>query len=259
MGHDPAGVLTRRAGPGRLMARTGPWAVAGALLVSATACAGDDDASSSATGATAGAPAATSAASPPLAGTTTPATSAPPATAPPATTTPATTLLTIPPRASFPDDVAAIEAVATTTFQYPGSPLTPEEAHCVADALVHVFGRSRVEEFGFGIGRWTLLGFAIALGPWDRADSEAVVDIFSVCSPNWELLGITSSTQGAEAISAASARCVADALPDDVARELFVDGLDRPPGLPEDELKAQARTFYEGCLTPGELAGLDFD
>jgi hypothetical protein len=219
--------------------------LAGALLLTATACAGDEAAP----------PAPTQGPS-----TSGPSTSGPSVTAVTVSAVTTTTLVAAPvtttvTRASFLDDAAAVEGIARTTFQYPGSPLTPEEAQCIGAGLVHVFGRSRVEQLGFGIGRWTLLGFATALGPWDRADSEAVVDTFRVCTPNWELLAILSATQGAEAISITSARCVAAARPDDEARELFVQGLVRAPGRPEQELRA--RELYAPCLTPAEMAAVD--
>lgn len=229
--------------------RVGRWALAGALLVGAAACSDDDDDHAEISAPTTQAPTVT----------TTAATAVPSVATTTATVDATTTVTaTIPARASFPDDAGAIEGIAATTFQYPGAPVTAEEAHCISDGLVHVFGRTRVEELGFGIGPWTLLGFALALGPWDRADSEAVVDTFRVCSPHWELLAIMSSTQGADMISIESARCVADALPDDQARELFVNGLVRPPGLAEDELRAQAAALYRSCLTPAEFAGMDF-
>ena len=70
--------------------------------------------------------------------------------------------------------------------------VTVGEAQCIADGLLAEFGRPRLQELGFGVGPWHLLGYSLSLGPFDRSDSEHIVDTFRRCSPTWERLMITS-------------------------------------------------------------------
>ena len=127
--------------------------------------------------------------------------------------------------------------------------------------MIEAFGQQRLEQLGFGTSPWHLLGYALALGPWDRTDAEVVVDTFRGCAPTWEQLMITSVTEGTEQISESSAACVADALPDDEAWELFVTELDRPydDGDGDTSHLQRAVDLYRQCLTPEELDRLDFD
>jgi hypothetical protein len=229
----------------------GRMAVAGAVLVLAAACSDDQR----------GAPAVdppdpspSLATSSPAESTMTMATNAPTTsttTVPPS----ATTVTTAPPRVSFPDDLSAIAGIAAT-FTYAGSPIGAADAQCIGDGLVHVFGRAKVEQLGFGIGRWTLLGFSIALGPWNRPDSTAVVDTFRVCTPDWELLMITSVTSAAEHLDALASSCVADALDDAGARDVFITLLDRPDDGTLAPAVAQLEQAYAACLTPAQLTSL---
>jgi hypothetical protein len=240
------------------MRTPGRVAVAGAVLMLAAAC--SDDGRS-------GAPPVTpTTTSPPVGSadalgahleTTTSTTAAPTITSVPAT---AATTATIPattasPRVSFPDDLSAIAGIAAT-FTSPGSPIGPDVARCIGDGLVHVFGRPRVEQLGFGIGRWTLLGFSIALGPWNRPDSTAVVDTFRVCTPDWELLMITSATSTAEHIDALAGRCVAGALDDTRGRDVFITLLDHPDDGTLAPAVDDLERAYAACLTPEQLSSL---
>ncbi len=168
------------------------------------------------------------------------------------TTVPATTA---PPRVSFPNDLSAIAGIAAT-FTYPGSPVGADVAQCIGDGLVHVFGRSKVEQLGFGIGRWTLLGFAIALGPWNEPDSTAVVDTFRVCTPDWEQLMVTTATSEAEHLDVEAVRCIAGALDDGRAREVFITLLDRPDDGRLAPALADLEQAYAGCITPAQLTSL---
>ena len=159
------------------------------------------------------------------------------------------------PRVSFPDDLSAIAGIADT-FTYPGSPIGADVAQCIGDGLVHVFGRAKIAQLGFGIGRWTLLGFSIALGPWNRADSTAVVDTFRVCTPDWELLMVTSATSTAEQLDAGATRCVAKILDDARARDVFITLLDRPDDGTLAPAVADLSQAYAACLTPEQLTSL---
>jgi hypothetical protein len=235
------------------MRAAGHWAVAGALVLLTSACS-DDDVTGAPTAAT-GSSVETTATAP--VSTMVRTTAATITTTVPTTTVPTTTMPTSP-RASFPDDAAAIDGVAAG-FTYAGSPVSADVAHCIGDGLVHVFGHSRVEQLGFGIGGWTLIGFSVALGPWNRPDSTAVVDTFRVCSPDWEALMITSAASGAERLSATSTQCVAAALPDDRSRELFITLLDRPVGPELPAALAELSDAYASCLSPAELTTLDWD
>ena len=153
----------------------------------------------------------------------------------------------------------------TTSARSPASPpRSPTPAHrsdadvaqCIGDGLVHVFGRSKVEQLGFGIGRWTLLGFSIALGPWNRPDSTAVVDTFRVCTPDWELLMVTTATSAAEHLDANASRCVAGTLDDTRARDVFITLLDRPDDGTLAAALADLEQAYAACLTPAQLTSL---
>ncbi len=239
------------------MPHAGRWAAAGLLVLLATACRNDDDGAATGDVTSTTAPATTSltttsATDATVDATTTTTTSTAAIPIPiPIPTTPAT-------RASFPDDAAAVDGVAAG-FLSPGSPLTPDAAHCIGDGLVHVFGRDKVEQLGFGIGRWTLLGFSLALGPWNPGDSAAVVDTFRVCSPAWKLLMVDSATSGADRLDEVAQRCVADAIADDRAHDLFVTLLDRPSDPHLETALAELQAAYSSCLTPAQLATLDWD
>jgi hypothetical protein len=108
-----------------------------------------------------------------------------------------------------------------------------------------------------------LLGYGIGL-PIEAADAEAIVAVFEQCTPNWELLMITSITEGADQISRDSADCVAETLDNDVARNIFVSELardDQQPNAPPDALDYLATMIdaMESCLTTTELNALDFN
>jgi hypothetical protein len=226
-------------------------AVAGAVVALVAACSPDDD-GDAAGAARARAPSAVPTTAPtiPAATTTSPA----PATTSPATTSPATTVAAAT-RASFPDDLSAIAGIAAT-FTYAGSPVGPGVAQCIGDGLVHVFGRPKVEELGFGIGRWTLVGFSVALGPWNRPDSTAVIDTFRVCTPDWELLMVTTATSGADRLDAATSQCVASTLDDSRSRDVFITLLDRPDDGTLPAALADLKVGYSACLTTSQLAAL---
>jgi hypothetical protein len=182
-----------------------------------------------------------------------------------------TTLAT--PRADFPDDASLAAAIAESfyTDEVPALPdgtastwrpvVTASDAACIADGLIDTFGRQRLQELGFATGPWHLLGYALGLGPFDRFDAERIVDTFRSCASTWELLMILSATQGTDLISDESAACVSDAMPDDEARELFITELDRPYDDGDGDLSHLERLagYYEECLTPEELARLDWN
>ena len=164
------------------------------------------------------------------------------------------------PRADFPDDESLHTAIVDN-FTVPRPLVTTGEAQCIADGLIAEFGRQRLQELGFGTAPWHLLGYALSLGPFDRSDSELIVDTFRRCSTTWERLMITSVTEGTDQISDESAACVADVVPDDEARDLFVLELDRPYDDGDGDLSHLARLVetYQRCLTPEEFDRLDFD
>jgi hypothetical protein len=236
------------------MRSAGRVAVAGAVLILAAACSDDGRGAptEAAPGPTTVAPVNSGDALLAGAGSTTGTTATAPATTTPTTTMPATTA---PPRVSFPDDPSAIAGIATT-FTYPGSPIGPDAAQCIGDGLVHVFGRSKVEQLGFGVGRWTLVGYSIALGPWNRPDSTAVVDTFRVCTPDWELLMVTSATSAAEHLDALASRCVAGALDDTRGRDVFITLLDHPDDGTLAPAVGELGQAYAACLTPAQLTSL---
>ena len=150
-----------------------------------------------------------------------------------------------------------------------GPLLAADEAMCIAEGLIDRLGASRVRQMGLGTYAWDLLG--LGLGgmrgpePITAEDAEAVADTVQRCAETWELLVILSVTQGASAISEASAACTRDALSDEDARTILVDELDRPY---DDPSQRDADPFgvkiqplidaYDECLTPEERDRLDF-
>jgi hypothetical protein len=167
-----------------------------------------------------------------------------------------------------PEDAELASEVAGsffTTTTFPGFPwrpsVTDDDADCIGAGLVSALGAARVREARLHNASWHTLGIAL-FANFDRAEAEQIVDVFSSCSDTWELLMITSTTQGTELIGDESARCTADKLPDDVARAIFVTDLDRAydeqptPDLSHlDPLIAA----MEQCLTPDELDRLDWN
>jgi hypothetical protein len=138
------------------------------------------------------------------------------------------------------------------------------EATCIGDELVQAMGAPRIRELSFGAFPFHLLGYGLSF-PIDLDDANVIVEVLRGCSPSWEMLMITSVTQGAEYISENSARCVQGALDDEAAAEIFAIELARPY---DDESSAgnsdlshlgpMVEAFVE-CLTPQELNALDFD
>ena len=126
-----------------------------------------------------------------------------------------------------------------------------------------MLGEERVRQIGFGVFPWSLLGYGLSL-PIETADAEAIVAVFAQCTPNWELMMITSITSGAEQISRDSADCVAEMLDDDVSRTIFVSELardDQQPNAPPDALQylTTMTDAMKSCLTPTEFNALDFN
>ena len=140
--------------------------------------------------------------------------------------------------------------------------IAPDEVECIADGLLESVGEERLRAIGFGAYPWSLLGYGLGL-PIDRTDAEPMVETFMSCAPRWELLIITSITQGAENISESSAECTAAALDDDFAAEVFVDelareDLDAAPGTADLSYLGDVQAAMEGCLTPTEMNSIDF-
>jgi hypothetical protein len=235
------------------MRAAGRVAVAGAVVLLAAACT-EDDGHDAASAARPSVPVTVAAAATSIPAPSTTAPTAPPATQTTASpTSPATTVAAT--RADYPDDLSAIAGIADT-FTYAGSPVGADVAQCIGDGLVHVFGRSKVEQLGFGIGRWTLVGFSVALGPWNRPDSTAVVDTFRVCTPDWEQLMVTTAASGADHLDALASHCVADALDDSRSRDIFITLLDRPDDGTVAPAIADLDAAYSACLSPALLSTL---
>jgi hypothetical protein len=143
--------------------------------------------------------------------------------------------------------------------------MTESEAACIGDGLVRALGAARVRELPFGRYPWHTLGFALT-ATVDRSEAEQIVDTFAACSPSWELLLITSATQGSEQISDESARCASEQLADEDARVAFVAELDRAyddaaTGVQAPDLSHldPLLAALEACLTAEELDGLDWN
>jgi hypothetical protein len=172
---------------------------------------------------------------------------------------------------TMPSDDEGLRATVADAFFPPMPPpepwrtwVTESEADCIATGVIDRLGADRVREIRFGLFPWSLLGYGLSL-PIDVEDAEPIVETFVECTPSWELLAITSATQGTEYISESSTRCVADALDDTIAREVFVIELARPyddPGADDpgnlDHLE-EIVAAYEQCLTEQELRAIDWD
>ncbi len=125
-------------------------------------------------------------------------------------------------------------------------------------------GGDRLRELRFGAFPFTLLGYGLSL-PIELDEATMIAAAMRSCSPSWELLMITSATQGTDRISDASASCVQSALDDDVAAEIFAIELARPyddaPGAGGPDLSHLDPMIaaFEACLTPQELNAIDWD
>jgi len=144
------------------------------------------------------------------------------------------------------------------------SRVTEAEAACIADHLVQTVGADRLRELRFGVSPFTLLGYGLTL-PIELDDATAITGVLRSCSPSWELLMITSATEGTDEISDASASCVQSALDDDVAAEIFAIELARPyddapsAGGPDLSHLEPMIAAFDACLTPQELNAIDWD
>ena len=143
--------------------------------------------------------------------------------------------------------------------------LAADDSRCIARGLVDALGEARARQLGF-TGPWNLLLFALRNPTIERAESEKIVDVFVDCSDHWELLLVTSVTEGASGISDESAGCVVERLDDREAREILIGEIDRayddpsqPGATPYPELVAPLVDAMDACLTDTELAGVDWN
>ena len=148
--------------------------------------------------------------------------------------------------------------------------LPGEDSACIADRLVASLGAARVQEFGLGVGPWSVLGFGLGNNfggrQTSRAEAELVVEAFTACSDRWKLLLIRSVTEGADQIGDQSAACVDEKLDEDDAKEMLIGELDRGvrrsvaagrgvvPGPDRTPHRGDARVPH-----PGRARQLDFD
>lgn len=142
--------------------------------------------------------------------------------------------------------------------------VSKSEALCISEGLIDALGGDRLRELRVGVFPWSLLGYGLVL-PIELDDAQRMVETFRACSPDWELLMITTLTSGTEIMSERSARCVQLALDDDIAEEIFVIELARPyddePTAAGPDLShlESAIGILEECLTDQELNAIDFD
>ena len=138
------------------------------------------------------------------------------------------------------------------------------DAACIATGIIERLGAPRVDELHLGEAPFDLLGYALTL-PIDQPDARGMVDSLIDCTAAWKALMITGVTEGTDRLSEATVACIGDALPDDVAREIFVIELARP----YDEVDVSAPpdlshldpliAAIDECATDAELAGLDWN
>ena len=176
--------------------------------------------------------------------------------------------------ATLPADDADLVAVIARAFHGaeildPGgrvvwkSRVDEQQAACIGEQLVEEVGADQLRELRFGTFPFTLLGYGLSL-PIELDEATAIVGVLRACSPSWELLMITSATQGTDEISDASASCVQAALDDDVAAEIFAIELARPyddapsAGGPDLSHLEPMVAAFEACLTPQELNAVDW-
>jgi hypothetical protein len=142
--------------------------------------------------------------------------------------------------------------------------VTESEATCIGTELVDALGADALRELRFGVVPFTLLGYGLGL-KIDMDSALVIANTIRGCSPNWELLMITSATQGTQHVSEDSARCTQNALDDDVAEQIFAIELARPydeqpstggPDLSHLEPLVQA---MEQCLSDQELNAIDWN
>jgi hypothetical protein len=143
--------------------------------------------------------------------------------------------------------------------------VTPGDASCIAKTLIDRLGAARVRSLELGLWPWGTLGFALT-NEIDRREAEKIVDTFKTCSKTWKLLLITSITQGADEISDQSADCISEQLSNHTARTIFVGEIDRayddpsqPNAQPYSQLEEPLVAAFDKCLTPSELAAMDWD
>jgi hypothetical protein len=148
------------------------------------------------------------------------------------------------PRPLRTDDVAlAVEVAAsfcatyTTTFEQNGHrqqvdegvvQLLAAEAMCIGEGLIAELGGDRVRELQIGERTWAVLRFGLQSGPKvHEPEARAIGEVFRGCTEQWEMLFITTVTQGAPLISEESAACTRDHLDDDQSFTILVGEMDR--------------------------------
>ena len=95
------------------------------------------------------------------------------------------------------------------------------DAQCISDGLIGSLGVERIRELRVLQYPFGLLGYGLTM-QIELDDAQSMVETLRRCSPDWELLMITTITQGTEFMSEESARCVAIALDDEVSQWTFV-------------------------------------
>jgi hypothetical protein len=140
-------------------------------------------------------------------------------------------------------------------------PVTELAGGCIADGLLERLGEQRVRDLGIGAFPFHLLSYGLDFD-FDAEDAESFVDVLSSCTDSWELFLVLGVTQGTDLVSEETARCVADGLDDEIAREILVLELDRPydqdPGIGLGHLGPLVDGF-ERCATQQELSALDWN
>jgi hypothetical protein len=141
--------------------------------------------------------------------------------------------------------------------------VTESDATCIGNEIVASLGADRVRELHFGVFPFTLLGYGLSL-PIEIDDATVIAEALRGCSTDWELLMITSVTQGTDQMSEASARCAQSALDDDLSEEIFATELARPyddqPSTSGPDLShlGPLAAAFEECLTAQELNAIDW-
>jgi hypothetical protein len=183
-----------------------------------------------------------------------------------------------PPTASMPTlpaDDAALGTAIAAALSFPDitdpdgrvvlrSWATPPEAECAGNAIVDALGAERIREINFGAVPFHLLGYGLNL-PIDMDDATPIASALRQCIADWELLMITTATQGTQFISEESARCAQAALDDDQAEKILAIELARPyddqqsAGGPDLSHLEPVAAAFEACLTSQELNAIDWN
>ena len=138
------------------------------------------------------------------------------------------------------------------------------DAQCISDGLIGSLGVERIRELRVLQYPFGPLGYGLTM-QIELDDAQSMVETLRRCSPDWELLMITTITQGTEFMSEESARCVAIALDDEVSQWTFVLELvppydDEPtPTGPDLSHLDPVISSFQACFSDQELNAIDFD